>query len=112
MLRIAYALRVMPTESIRPLQDVWLRPRRVFRALADAPIGLVDQLLGAAQGVVGSLAYCRAEDAGAKFSLGQIFGKALVVGSIAGIASLYVMAMIYARIGTRTAKLPCLNLSI
>jgi hypothetical protein len=104
MLRIAYALRVMPTESIRPLQDVWLRPRRVFRELADAPVGLVDQLLGAAQGVVGSLAYCRAEDAGAKFSLGQIFGTALVVGSIVGIASLYVMAVIYARIGTRTAK--------
>src|ERR1700733_15101898 len=104
MLGIAYALRVMPTESIRPLQDVWLRPRRVFRALADAPVGLVDRLLGAAQGVVGSLAYCRAQDAGAKFSLGQIFFMALVVGSIVGVASLYVMAVIYARIGTRTAK--------
>ena len=44
MLRIAYALRVMPTESIRPLQDVWLRPRRVFRELADAPVGLVERV--------------------------------------------------------------------
>jgi Yip1 domain len=104
MLRIAYAPLVIPTESIRPLQDVWLRPRRVFRELADAPVGLVDQLLGAAQGVVGSLAYCRAQDAGANFSLGQIFGTALAVGSIVGVASLYVMAAIYARIGTRTSK--------
>ncbi len=104
MLGIAYALRVMSTVPIRPLQDVWLRPRRVFRELADAPVGLVDQLLGAAQGVVGSLAYCRAQDAGAKFSLGQIFGTALLVGSVVGIASLYVMAVIYARIGTRTTK--------
>jgi hypothetical protein len=94
----------MSTEPIRPLQDVWLRPRRVFRELADAPVGLVDQLLGAAQGVVGSLAYCRAQDAGAKFSLGQIFGTALIVGSVVGIASLYVMAVIYARIGTRTTS--------
>jgi hypothetical protein len=104
MLGIAYALRVMPTESIRPLHDVWLRPRRVFRELADAPVGFVDQLLGAAQGVVVLLAYCRAEDAGAKFGLGEIFGTALTVGSVGGIAGLYVMAVIYTRIGTRIAK--------
>jgi hypothetical protein len=106
MLGIAYALRVMSTEPIRPLQDVWLRPRRVFRELAEAPIGPVDQMLGAAQGMVGWLAYCRAQDAGAKFSVGQIFGTALVVGSVVGIASLYVMAVIYARIGMRTTKPP------
>jgi hypothetical protein len=101
---IAYAPRVMSTEPIRPLQDVWLRPRRVFRELADAPVGLVDQILGAAQGMVGWLSYCRAQDAGAKFSVGQIFGTALVVGSVVGIASLHAMAVIYARIGTRTTN--------
>ena len=42
-------------EPIRPLQDVWLRPRRVFRELALQPIGVVDYLLGAAQGMVGWL---------------------------------------------------------
>jgi hypothetical protein len=94
----------MSTEPIRPMQDVWLRPRRVFRELAEAPIGFVDQLLGAAQGVVGWLAYCRAQDAGAKLSVGQIFGTALVVGSVAGVASLYVMAVIYARLGARTSR--------
>jgi len=104
MLGIAYALRVMSSEPIRPLQDVWLRPRRVFRVLAAQPVGFVDLMLGAAQGALGWLGYCRAQDAGAKFSLGQIFGTAFVVGSVLGIVSLYVMAAIYARLGAKTVN--------
>ena len=104
MLGIAYALRVMSSEPIRPLQDVWLRPRRVFRELAAQPVGFVDLMLGAAQGVLGWLGYCRAQDAGAKFSLGQIFGTAFVVGSVLGVVSLYVMAAIYARLGAKTVN--------
>jgi hypothetical protein len=100
---IAYAPRVMPIDPIRPLQDVWLRPRHVFRELAEQPVGLVDRLLGAAQGIVGTLGYCRAQDLGAKFSLAQIFGTAVLIGSVVGIASLYVMAAIYARLGGRGA---------
>ena len=77
---IAYALSVLPTEPsrepppiteppIRPLQDVWLRPRRVFRELASQPIGRMDYLLGAAQGMVGWLAFSRATNAGATGSV-------------------------------------------
>ena len=102
MLGIAYALLVMSTEPIRPLQDVWLRPRRVFRELAAQPVGFVDRILGAAQGVLGWLGYCRAQDAGAKFGLGQILGTGFVIGSVLGVVSLYVMAAIYARLGART----------
>ena len=41
------------TEPIRPLKDVWLRPRRVFRELANQPIGAADALrLGLALDVV------------------------------------------------------------
>jgi Yip1 domain len=98
---IAYAPRVIPTEPIHPLHDVWLRPRRVFRELAARPIGSLDYLLGAAQGVLGALALSRAQNAGATSSLGAIFGRALVLGSIAGVASLFVMGAIYARLGSR-----------
>jgi hypothetical protein len=100
---IAYAARVMPSEPIRepirPLQDVWLRPRRVFRELAPQPIGVVDYLLGAAQGAVGWLALSREQNAGAASSVAAIFGRALSFGSVAGIASLFIMGAIYARLG-------------
>jgi hypothetical protein len=92
---------VPPTEPIRPLHDVWLRPRRVFRELATRPINGTDYLLGAAQGVVGWLALSRAQNVGANSSIAEIFGKALLVGSIAGIASLFLMGAIYSRLGAR-----------
>ena len=38
--------RVSTTEPIRPLKDVWLRPRRVFRELATRPIGAHRLLVG------------------------------------------------------------------
>lgn len=101
---IAYARTVIPNEPIRPLQDVWLRPRRVFRELATQPVGLVDHLLGAAQGVVSMLGYCRAKDFGAKFGLGEIFFTASVTGAVVGIASLHIMATIYARLGSRAGR--------
>jgi len=103
---IAYAARMLPTEPtrepfIRPLQDVWLRPRRVFRELASQPIGRVDYLLGAAQGMVGWLALSRATNAGATSSVAEIFLRALIIGSIAGVASLFLFAEIYTRLGHR-----------
>ncbi len=102
--RIAYASFVLPEESFRPLHDVWLRPRRVFRELATRPIGAADCLLGAAQGIAGWFALSRAQNAGATSSVAEIFGKALVIGSIAGVASLFLMGTIYARLGARTGR--------
>ncbi|MGD0501594.1 MAG: YIP1 family protein [Steroidobacteraceae bacterium] len=96
---IAYSAFVMPNDPIRPLHDVWLRPRRVFRELAAEPVGRLDLLLGAAQGIVGFLGYCRARNAGASYGLVEIFGAAAAAGSILGILSLYVMGTIYARLG-------------
>jgi hypothetical protein len=95
---------VLPTETIRPLHDVWLRPRRVFRELASRPITGTDYLLGAAQGIVGWLALSRAQNAGATSGIAEIFGKALVIGSIAGIANLFLMGAIYARLGSRAGN--------
>jgi Yip1 domain len=102
--RIAYAGCVLPTEPIRPLHDVWLRPRRVFRELANRPVGVLDYLLGAGQGIAGWLALSRAQSAGATSSVAEIFGKALLIGSVAGIASLFFMGAIYARLATRTGS--------
>jgi hypothetical protein len=93
----------MSTEPARPFQDVWLRPRRVFRQLAAEPVTFVDRSLGAVQGVVVILSGYRAQDAGAKLDLGQIFGTACIFGAIGGIASLYIMAAIYVRIAGKSA---------
>jgi hypothetical protein len=95
---------VIPEEPIRPLHDVWLRPRRVFRELATRSIGRADYLLGAAQGIAGWLALSRAQNAGAHSSVAEIFGKALMIGSVAGIASLFLMGTIYTRLGSRAGK--------
>lgn len=68
------------------------------------PISRTDYLLGAAQGVVGWLALSRAQDAGANSSVAEIFGKALLIGSVAGIASLFLMSAVYARLGAREGR--------
>jgi Yip1 domain len=101
---IAYAPLVLPEEQIRPLHDVWLRPRRVFRELATRPIGAVDYLLGAAQGIAGWLAFSRSQNAGVTSSVAEIFLRALLIGTPAGIASLFLLSTIYARIAIRAGR--------
>ena len=92
---------MLPTEPIRPLKDVWLRPRRVFRELAARPVGIVDYLLAAAQGMGNILAVCRTEGAGAHTGVDEILAKSFAYGAIAGVASMYLMAAIYGRLGAR-----------
>jgi hypothetical protein len=92
---------VLPTETISPLKDVWLRPRRVFRVLATRPVGVTDYLLAAAQGIGNFLALYRTESAGAHNTVAQILANSFAFGAVAGVASLYLMAAIYRRLGTR-----------
>jgi hypothetical protein len=92
---------VLPTEPIRPLKDVWLRPRRVFRELATQPVGIIDYLLAAAQGIGNFLALYRHEGAGAHSSVGAILANSFAYGAVAGVASVYLMAVIYRRLGAR-----------
>jgi hypothetical protein len=101
---IAYAPLVLPEEPIRPLHDVWLRPRRVFRELAARPIAAVDYLLGAAQGIAGWLAFSRAQNAGATSSVAEIFLRALLIGTPSGIVSLFLLSSIYARLASRAGR--------
>ncbi|MEP6883531.1 MAG: YIP1 family protein [Gammaproteobacteria bacterium] len=92
---------MLPTEPIRPLKDVWLRPRAVFREMAARPIGVVDYLLAAIQGVGNFLALYRTQGAGIRSSVEQILGNSFAIGAVAGVASLFLMAVIYQRIGLR-----------
>jgi hypothetical protein len=92
---------VLPTEPIRPLKDVWLRPRRVFRELQTRPIGIVDYLLAAAQGIGNFLALYRTEGAGAHSSVEEILANSFAYGAIAGVGGVFLMAIIYGRLGAR-----------
>ena len=92
---------MLPTEPIRPLKDVWLRPRRVFREMATRPLGVVDYLLAAVQGMGNFLALYRTQGAGARKSVEEILANSFAIGAIAGVASLFLMAVIYQRLGSR-----------
>jgi Yip1 domain len=86
---------------VRPLVDVWLRPRRVFRELADVPVGRTDYLLAAAQGMVSWLALCRAQSVGLHSSVTEIFTLAALAGPVAGVLGVLLMTAIYGQIGRR-----------
>jgi hypothetical protein len=92
---------VSNTEPIRPLKDVWLRPRRVFRELAARPVGVTDYLLAAAQGIASSIVVYRTQFAGIHASASEILASSLLFGPIGGVASIYLFAAIYGRLGAR-----------
>jgi hypothetical protein len=73
----------------------------VFRELATRPVGILDYLLAAAQGIGNFLALYRTEGAGAHSSVEVILANSFAYGAIAGVASLFLMAVIYRRLGTR-----------
>lgn len=98
---IAYAAQVLPSEPIRPLKDVWLRPRRVFREIGSRPVGITDYLLASAQGVGNFLGLYRTEGAGAHLGVDEILAKSFLYGAIAGVISLFLMGLIYGRLGKR-----------
>lgn len=89
------------TEPVRPLKDVWLKPRRVFRELASQPVGITDYLLAAAQGVATSIAVYRTQFAGTHASAAEVLQTSLLFGPVGGVVSLYLFAAIYGRLGTR-----------
>jgi hypothetical protein len=82
-------------------QEVWVRPRKVFRELANQPVGIADYVLSAAQGMVGVLALDRMNNLGLTADVGRIFLKAAVQGSFSGIAIIWIQAWIYTWMGRR-----------
>ena len=89
------------TEPIRPLRDVWLKPRRVFRELATRPIGAPDYLLAATQGIATSIMVYRTQLSGSNAGTAEILLSAFIFGPVAGVVSMYLFAAIYARLGAR-----------
>jgi Yip1 domain len=89
------------TDPIRPLKDVWLRPRRVFRELAARPVSAADYWLAAIQGVATSIMVYRTQLAGTNASTGEILGSAFIFGPLGGVVSMYLFAAIYGRLGKR-----------
>ena len=89
----------IPPRPLRALHDVWLRPRKVFRSLANIPVGPRDYLLGALQGMVSWLAFCRAESLGAHSGALDLLAEALLVGPVAGILGILLMTAVYTRLG-------------
>jgi hypothetical protein len=81
----------------------------VFRELATSPIGIVDYLLAAAQGIGNFLALYRTQGAGAHNSVEQILANSFVYGAVAGVASVFLMAVIYRRLGARAGGKSTLN---
>jgi len=92
---------VSDSEPIRPLKDVWLRPRRVFRELANQPIGAADYLLAAVQGIATSIMVYRTQLSGTGATATQILESSFVFGPLGGIVSMYLFAAIYGRLGVR-----------
>ena len=89
------------TEEIRPIKDVWLRPRRVFRELATQPIGATDYLLAAAQGTATAVMVYPTQLSELGFTAGEILASACIFGPLFGVLSMYLFAAIYRRLGTR-----------
>jgi len=69
--------------------------------MASRPVGMVDWLLAAAQGVGNFLALYRTQSAGAHKPLEEILGNSFASGAVAGVASLFLMAVIYSRLAAR-----------
>ncbi len=76
----------------------------MFRELATRPIGAVDYLLGAAQGIASAMALSWAQNAGATSSVAEIFLRALLVGTPAGVVSLILYCSIYVRLASRAGQ--------
>jgi Yip1-like protein len=70
---------------------------------------MVDYLLAAAQGIGNFLALYRTEGAGAHNSVEQILANSFVYGAVAGVASVFLMAVIYRRLGARAGGKSTLN---
>lgn len=70
--------------------------------MASRPVGIVDCVLAAAQGMGNFLALYRTQNAGIHRTVEEILGNSFASGAIAGVASLFLMAVVYSRLAART----------
>jgi len=69
--------------------------------MASQPVGIVDYLLAASQGIGNFLALNRAQGAGEHATLEKILANSFAYGAIAGMAGVLLMGVIYARLAKR-----------
>jgi hypothetical protein len=92
---------VIPTAPVRPLKEVWLRPRRVFRDLARLPVGVTDYVLAAAQGIGNYLMLYQTQAPDSHLSVSDIVANSIRYGPITGVAGVFLFSLIYGRLGAR-----------
>ena len=91
-------------QLIRPLKDVWLRPRRVFRGLASQPLGPADYVLAAMQGICNYLLYMQLQPPNSPLPLPVLLSNALLYGSFTGLLATGCYAVIYVQIAARLGR--------
>jgi hypothetical protein len=69
--------------------------------MAARPVGFVDYLLAAAPGIGNFLALYRTQGGGAHRDVAEILGNSIIYGAVAGVLGLFLMAIIYRRLGAR-----------
>lgn len=92
---------MIPSAPVHPLKEVWLRPRRVFRELARLPVGVMDYVLAAAQGIGNYLMLYQSQASDAHLSVSDIVLNSIRFGPIAGVAGVFLFSLIYGRLGAR-----------
>jgi hypothetical protein len=92
---------VNENDPIRPLKDVWLRPRRVFGALDGRPLTSADFALAAVQGLASYLMIYQVKMASAQLSAQDSLSGAFIFGPIAGIIAISFSALVYRSLGQR-----------
>ena len=69
--------------------------------MAAQPIGVLDFVLAAAQGIGNFLAWYRSDGAKSHRGVSEILGNSFVYGTVAGVAGLFLMTLIYRRLAAR-----------
>lgn len=87
---------------MNPVREVCIRPRKVFRELADSPVGPVDYALSAAQGIALALFFSRVKNMGLTAGIAEILFRAVAQGTLSGIAVIWLQSWLYTWLGRQT----------
>lgn len=96
------AMRLRNLAAMNRVQEVCIRPRKVFRALADTPVGPADYALSAAQGIALALFFSRMKNMGLTAGFERILLQAIAQGTLSGIAVIWLQSWLYTWLGRQT----------
>lgn len=87
-------------EEFHPFKTIWLHPRRTVRSIVAVNPELHVVLLACLAGIGRSLDNASMRNAGERMSLAGILGSAIVVGSLSGLVSLWLLSHLIRFTGT------------